>query len=304
VITEQILPVVNSKKIIMWNIYPEERRWWRENEMRYLRVIYETIKKLDPYDRPVWMYEPCHRDSESMIKTLEYQDVCGKGMYVNHTGMKDTRVWAKWSMEQQLRAIKNKQRNIVSLVVPEMYCDAEPKEKHLIRKWCRHDVYTGLVKGGQGVIIWSGYRHRRGFEKHFQEYYDGYSSVAKDLNGSLELGKVFLFGQKRNDLNVQVIKGPESLAVEYGDSKKIIYKYSSISFLDIAYNTERYLFIINSSNDNVRVRIDGLPDEDVLCGDVFNCQKTMENVKQKFDVTMNPLEVKAYKFKPLKNDHI
>ena len=85
-------------------------------------------------------------------------------------------------MEQELGAIAAAHTNAVPWILLWMAWDANEGEEYLIEDWCRHDAYMGLIMGGKGISIWSGWRPRSGFENDFQAYFDGYLTVATDLN--------------------------------------------------------------------------------------------------------------------------
>ena len=115
-------------------------------------------------------------------------------------------------MEQELKAIASANPAAQPWIVLWMAGDPAPGERGLIRDRCRHDAYLGLVLGGKGIQVWSGARGRRGFSKEaFQAYFDGYLSVAGELNGPLHLAPVFLFGQKRVEPSMKITAGPTSL---------------------------------------------------------------------------------------------
>jgi hypothetical protein len=300
IIKKQMSCVANDANIMAWYVLPEEVRYWRENEMHVLEYMCELIRKLDLLKRPVWTYEANNRGADALAKTIVYQDYCGKGMYTNYTGYKDQRIFCRWSVEQEVEAIKKAKPSAVPLVLPEMYTDPEPNEVNLIRAWTRHDVYLGLVSGGKGVVIWSGYRYRDGFSR-FQDYYDGYASTAKELTGPLNLGQVFLFGERRNDIKLQVLSGTAIVKYKAPDGNEII--YDSISMLNAAYGknflgSNRYLFLVNSSKETVIVQLGGLPENGVLVQDVLTFDEFTIDISLTYDVKLGPLEVKCLKFIP------
>ena len=117
------------KQVAWWAIRPEELRWWRKDEMQYLAIVCETIRDNDPRDRPIYMYNPNHRDAKSLIPIAEHVDVLAKGCYVNHVGRKRDRAWVRWSVEQEIEALKAAGRpDAIPLVMPELCRDPEPNE--------------------------------------------------------------------------------------------------------------------------------------------------------------------------------
>jgi len=252
-IQTQMAPALKSDRVICWYSASEEMRWWHPKECKLLKLTYEVVKELDPLNRPFFMYEPNARTASSLTKMLKYQDYSAKGMYVNLSGHQNDRVWCRWSTEQEIEAIKLSGRpDIVPICVPEMNCDPAPEYTNMIPLWTRHDIYCSLVNGAKGVVIWSGFR-RGGFST-YNKYYAGYASVAREINGPLNLGKIFLFGKKKNDLSIKIIEGKESLDLTVEGKE---HTYPSVSILNTAYNNKRYLFLVNSDSNPVKMAING-----------------------------------------------
>lgn len=271
-IRRQVLAVRDSPALAWWYLTPEELRPWRPREMEYLEVAARTIRENDPLGRPVWMYDPNHRAADTLAVTAQFLDIVGKGMYTNYAGHKGHRVWARWTIEQQIEAIQRSGRpGAIQIAVPEMFQEPEPGEIEQIPKWARHDVYLALVTGAQGVVIFS-LANRAGFSAEaWQAYYDAYSRIAQELNGELALGQVFLFGERRNDLQVTVTAGEKHVfpKVGAGGVAELI-EYPSVSLANIAYGPERYLFLVNSSEEPVEVRVDGFPPGPIYARDAFS----------------------------------
>lgn len=278
--------VKDNPDIEFWDVVPEELRHWRSNEMHYLDLVTTTIRANDPLNRPIYMYEPNHRNAAALAQALSYLDICAKGMYTEAVGMRDNRIWCRWSMEQELEAIATVKPSAVPWIVLWMAWDADPGMEHLIDNWCRHDAYMGLIMGGKGIEIWSGWRGRTGFSDDFDAYLDGYLSVANDLNGPLNLAPVFLNGQTLTAPAIDVTSGPQTLTLEYDGT----HVYPSITHLSVLHDSKRYLFMINSANQSVTAEISSLPNGN--WDDLFNAgAHTVTDGR--FSITLAPLEVKA-----------
>ena len=272
-IISHVKPVVDDKRIAIWYLGNEELRHWRPDEMRWLDVATQTIRELDPHNRPIWMYEPNHRPADGLAKTVVYQDYCGKGFYANLAGYQNNRIWIKWSMEQQHKAIAlSGNKNAIPITVPEMCCDPAPQYHELIPTWCRHDVYCSLVNGAKGVVIWSGFR--RGGLDTYDLYYEGYSSVSRELNGELALGQVFLLGEERNRIKTDIYDGVKTVTLRptLGTIEQIEeciranrlsdtnIDYNPLSTIELAYKGDVYFFIVNSASAYIKAAVSGLPD--------------------------------------------
>ena len=294
-IAEQVRAVADSPVIAWWYLQPEELRYWRAKEMAYLDAATQAIREADPRRRPIWMYDPGHRNAEALAHTAKRLDVCGKGMYTNYSGRRDARVWVRWTIEQEVRAIEQANPGAVPIAVPEMF--QQPDEEHLewVPAWARHDMYTALIAGAKGAVIFS-MRRRDGFTAH-DSYYRSYAQVAREVSGEGGLGAVFLFGERRNDLSLRVVEGPATLALAFGKGEELhVEQYPSVSFLDVAYGTDRYLFAVNSSYGHVRAIVSGLPDAPIAMTDVLAEPERATVEGGTFELRLEPLGVKGLRF--------
>ncbi|MBI9021416.1 MAG: hypothetical protein JEZ10_09225, partial [Verrucomicrobia bacterium] len=248
--------VATNTSIGLWDLNPEELRYWKPAELRYLELVTATVRANDPYGRPVMMYEPNARNADGLSQTVPYQDICGKGTYISTTSAyRHNRIWARWSMEQELEAIAAANTSAVPWIVLWMAADAEEGEEHLIRDWCRHDAYMGLIMGGKGISIWSGYRNRAGFSDDFQAYFDGYLSVAADLNLNRNLAPVFLYGTDVSGVTHTVTAGPNELELIYGGATN---HYPSVTYTMRELHGQQYLFMVNSATQAVTLTFNGV----------------------------------------------
>jgi hypothetical protein len=281
-ITRQVRSLADDPLVCWWYVVPEEIRFWRKNEMDYLKTVTTTIRSLDPHGRPVWMYEPNHRNHENLEKTGIYQDIIGKGCYVNLAGFQKDRVWVRWSVEQEVKAAstlfqKDGRRRGV-LVMPELCADPEnPEDDKWIPTWTRHDVYLGLISGARGVAIWSLFP-RPAVRRTWQSWYDSYASLARELGTTHHLGSVFLDGKPSQTLSVRQTQGPTETSLFLGDRTKLetgtttaaeratattIYPALASAVLD--HRDATYVFLCNSHPDaSIQVQIDGLAGRNTL----------------------------------------
>lgn len=278
----------SEKSICLWYVYPEELRWWRKNELRYLQEACETIRKTDPEKRPVWMYSPGHYSSSTLKKITGYQDIAGKASYTNYSGMEKQRIWVKHSIEQELEAIGNKPQ--IPLLVAEMYQDPEHPEN--IRNYVRHDVYLGLISGAKGLVIYSLF-NRKKLTVH-QEYLDAYCEVASELMKRQNISRYFLFGTPKQDLQMTVLSGPRKLELAF--QKNPVKTYNSVNFVNIALGNKRLLLAVNSAPQKTSVKFSGFPEGGFSTLDAF-LERPAASPRDgilKFD--LEPLEAKAFIF--------
>ena len=290
-ITDQVRAAADRPEIAVWYVTPEELRCWRPDEMRYLKVATEAIRAADPRCRPVMLYEPNHRNAAALGRTLPFLDISSKGMYANSVGFKENRAWIRWGVEQEVQAIADVKPAAAPYSVLWMAGDPDPAEVPLIRAWTRHDVYLSLVAGAKGIVIWSGFRRAK--FTSFDEYLNGYAACARELNGTPNLARVFLFGEPRRDLRVRVADGPKTVVVEYQKQK---HTYPSVSHLDVALGEERWLFLVNSAPQAVTVTVDGLPSRRLYRQDAFAPAEPEETTRRLEGIEMAPLDVRGWRF--------
>ncbi|HHW08500.1 MAG TPA: hypothetical protein GXX29_00840 [Firmicutes bacterium] len=291
-VKSQVDAVKDSETIAWWYIQPEELRPWRDDEMAYLDLVTRTIRENDPLGRPIWMYDPGHRPADHLAVTARYLDIVGKGMYTNYSGQKGHRCWVRWTIEQQSEAIRRSgDPGKIQIAVPEMFQEPGFGELVKVPSWVRHDVYLALIMGAQGVVPFS-LATRSGFSQEaWNAYYNAYARTARELNGELQLGQVFLFGERRHDLALTIIEGEPVVSPQIGTggiSETIV--YPSVAMANIAYGRERYVFLANSSEAPVTVRIDGFPSQPVYARDVFTSEP-LPPIASSVTISMAPLGV-------------
>ena len=256
----EVATVSKSPEIIAWALASEELRYWRAAEMEWLEQATDIIRQNDAAGRPILMYEPNHRSADALIKTSKYLDFVAKGTYANLVGMKNKRTWVRWSIEQAVEAAN--QTSTIPLAV--LYMAKDQKSNNdiaAIRNWTRHDVYLSLLTGAKGIIVWSGWSKRAGFQQHFNDFYDGYISAARELNIAPGFAPIFLRGTPLEGIQAIVTKGPASQTFTFQDSR---YTYPTLSYKQYGLDEKNYLFLINSADEPCRVTISGLPNNSTI----------------------------------------
>lgn len=284
-----IRELAKNPEIAYWNVTPEERRYWRKKEMAYLEAMYEIIKANDPLKRPVFMYEPGHRDASALAKTLPYMDICAKGTYTNYSNHKANRVWVRYSIGEQVKATKLAKKGIPFLL-PEMFQQPAPEEFKLINAWVKHDVYCGLANGAKGILVFSA--RRRPHFTAWENYINAYLEVAKTLSG--ELGQALLFGKDTSDIEVSITEGPEKVEAKM---RKGNLTFPALSVKQIVWNNARYVLIVNSADTPVKAVVDNLVyGSNIAVCDLLNAKADNFTAPEgNFEVELAPLQAVCYK---------
>jgi hypothetical protein len=238
------------------------------------------------------MYDPNHRNAAALARTVEHLDICGKGMYTNYSAQRESRVWVRWTIEQEIKAIEQANQSAIPIAVPEMFQQPPEELLPMIPKWVRHDVYLSLMTGAKGIVVFSGWRRPK--FPAFDRYFQAYAECIRELNGPLNLGQVFLFGERRNDIRVRVIRGPSHAATAH---KKPV-EFPSVAALDVAYGKDRYLFLANSSNEPVRVEVQGLPRTPITAENLFKPNDRRLVPSGQWEPDLESLEIKAFRLVP------
>ena len=269
-VSRQVRELAPHSEIVWWAVHPEELRFWRKDEMRYLDTVCAAIRQNDPLKRPVYLCNPNHRDASSLTPVAKQVDVVGKGCYVNSCGKKRDRAWVAWSIRQELEAIRLAGRpGAIPLLMPELCGDPDPGEDKEIRAWVRHDVYLGMASGAKGVLIWSLFK-RGGVKRSWQLWYDAYAECARELNGERGLAQVFLFGEPRSDLKVTCSGDARDAKIVLGgndepgttseqERARRTVKQASWTSAEFAYGDSRWLFLVNSANTSASFKVSGCP---------------------------------------------
>jgi len=248
-------------EVIWWAINPEELRPWRKDEMDYLAKMAKIIRDNDPKKRPVYLYNPNHRDAGALAPIAAQVDIMGKGVYVNSCGKKDDRAWVRWSIEQEIKAAEKATKQaghaVTPILMPELCKDpADPAEDAMIEPWVRHDVYLGLCSGAKGVLIWSLFP-RKEVRRTWKTWYDAYARCGRELDQERHLGEVFLFGAPKGDLQVAPTDDQAAKAVALGgedepettsaaERKARAEAVPDFTVCERALGAKRYLFVVNS----------------------------------------------------------
>ena len=91
--------------------------------------------------------------------------------------------------------------------------------------------------------------------------------------------------------------GPDHLVLEdsFGANLGRPLIYPSISWLDVAYGKDRYLFAVSGANEPVAATVKGLPAAEVAIEPLLQDGQPRQIGQGEFSVSFAPLEVKGWR---------
>ncbi len=252
-LAEQIAAVAGHDAIAAWYVLPEELRPWVPAEMDYVAWVRETIRAQDPRQRPMLGYQPNHRQRDGLAEASASFDVVTRGLYANYVGAAHQRAWVREGAATIAAATGATQS---AWAVLEMFEQPDPDELGRIGQWVRHDVYASLLSGARGVLVFSGWP-REGFPAYAQ-YLDAYLEVATELNGPRALATPLLVGTPDDRLALETLDGPAEVELTAPGGARTV---RALASREVRYGTSTWLYVVNSAEASLRVRIAGIPEE-------------------------------------------
>ncbi len=302
-----------SDAIAWWDL-PEERRWWRKNEMALIANYCKWTRRYDPRKRPNYMYIPGHYTIKGVVKYVPHLDIVPASVYTTYSGM--PHAWVRWRMETTVKAIgvagytigddylKGQKTPVAALEL--FYGGKKDKPvKIMSPQGAYHDFWQCIVSGARGILVFS-YWHKRDkpqYEKNWQVY----NRAASQITGKERLGQMILNGKELNTLRCEVTKGPERTEqfVPRGTNLKSL-NFPSIDFLAKVWNEHLYIILVNSAEKPVSARVTGLPG-DIDKAVVLFENRTVPTKKGSLEMSFGPLGVHILKMplgtgKPSRSD--
>lgn len=289
-----------SDTVARWSVLPEELRYWSSEDLRYLRIVNETVKLVETEfgqtNRPLWLYQANHRTSEQLAIPGEYQDAITKGTYLTTRNPRGTQRagYAMWSFDQIASAAG--QLGVLPQAVLQLYENfSDPltgTSAEEIRRVLRHDTYLALVRGIDSLNVFSMWENRPGLTTH-NEQFEAYGSVAQELTGPLDLQKVFLFGELRDDLDIAIVDGAATFNYTHTDGSE--HEFPTLNTLNVALGDQRYVVLVNSTESIMQVRVTGLPAH-YVADDLFAGTSTPGSAQSAF-FTLDKLGVKVLRYR-------
>lgn len=302
----QIDPDLNGN-IIAWYAYPEEPikrgNTAMSEQWAYMKFVHDIIKATDRRKRPLYVSERSDSSLENMMANQRYQDGVLKQNYLvrgnGYGGDDEMRVlmW-QWARDQVVCAEKSdalypsytgyKRAAITTL---SMYIDPKDEARRnetWLRRIITHDIYVQLAAGIDGFMLytWPSSDRYSQTTKKLQEnlYMEVLGQIVKE-----GLGKVFLWGDDRDDVQLDIVEGPKTVQWKKFSAT---YKAPSIRMRNIQYGGNRYILLVNSAKEVVRPRLSGFPAGMKLLDMI---PYTWSDLNRNLSPTLQPLGVRMYK---------
>lgn len=299
-ISAQVQAAASEPGIAFWHLKPGEIRHKDAWEKEYLITASKAIGRHDPLKRPVWIYLPPEASTASLSHVAPWVGYLGKALAADGVVMNSSRIWFRWAMERATEAIHETDAEATPVAVPVCPVAPSPDEVARFPTTVRHDLYLSLVTGAKGIISASPEPQPEASAR--EAYQNATMAVARDLLEPApgpdlqKLGDLFLYGERRDELEVDIVDGPTEVEVLYprgGVVKPMAYK--TVSHLDLAYGKDRYLVLVNSAQEPVTLMVGGMPYAAVRAESLLDSQPPTDIAEGEFETDLQPLEVKIYR---------
>jgi hypothetical protein len=160
------------------------------------------------------------------------------------------------------------------------------------------------MSGAKGMLLWS-LHPRSEVKETWKQWYDAYAGLGKELNRPDGLGKVFLFGEARDDLKVTTVE--KRLPYPLGKSartaledtttlpregiKGVLHPWTKTEY---QLGSARYVFLANSMPEATTFQIAGLPSGGISLSDAFSGSEIdLPRAGHPLELKLSPWEVRA-----------
>lgn len=252
-----------------WNL-PEERRYWRKDEMAIVTNYSQWTRKYDPKKRPNYMYMPGNYLATDVKPYVPHLDIIPASVYTTYCLM--PHAWVRWRTETTVEAIRlagakigpdylNGEKTPVAVIemFHEQWSESSPP-RIMSAAGAYHDFWQCIVSGAQGIIVFS-YFHRLD-RPEYQKVWQAYCKAASEIAGPEQLGPMVLHGRKVNRIKVKITAGVARTVafIPHGTKLKPV-SYPAIDTLATEWNNHLYVIAVNSADDPVTAELSGLPEE-------------------------------------------
>ena len=293
-VAAQVTAAAENPKIAFWNLLPGAIRFREKREMAYLKAASRAIEHNDPLKRPIWTWLPPEANTAYLAHIAPWVGYLGKALQPPVTAQERSRIWFRWAVERAVEAIHEVDAEATPVAVPVAPDASSHDDAGRIATQVRHDLYLSLITGARGVIAIAP-AQPAGLPEQ-EAFRNACLRVASELSGTEKLGEAFLFGERREQIEVDVVEGPAEVELFYpeGGVRKPL-AYHSVSFVDLACGKERFLVLVNSAMEPVTLMIGGMPYAAVRAETLFESHPAMDVAEGEFEAELQPLEVRIYR---------
>lgn len=258
---QAVIDPVGSDPALAWWDFPEELRYWRPLEMQAVRDLSVWTRRLDPLQRPNYMYIPGHYSQQDVQEYVPWLDVIPASVYTTY--MEQPQAWARWRMESVVAAIlaegKTIGRNHLAgekwpVAVLELFHKAGTPL--MTPQGSYHDFYQCLVSGARGIMVYSFFH--RSDDPALAACYDRLCVAAREISGDSGLGSAVTLGNRMPQITTSVVTGPQRTPTftVWGDPALV--DYPSLDAAAWDWQGKRYVIAVNSGTGAISGRISGL----------------------------------------------
>ena len=256
-----LMEMLDATGHIGWWDFPEEQRYWKDEEMATVINYAAWTREYDSHKRPNYHYIPGHYGQSAVEHYVEYLDIVPASCYTTYAGKPHS--WVRWRVESTIAAIQARgktlgrdylsdQKTVVGL--PELFGTSG----EITAEGAYHDFWSILASGGKGIMIYSHWHLRD--DTRLQQAWEQYCEAARRVQAEPHrLDQAILFGEYDESVTVAVVSGPErtpSFEVSGNDLD-----YPSVNVRALRHNGSLYLIAVNSAEQSVTARIGELPTE-------------------------------------------
>ena len=304
-------PKLNNH-IVAWYGNPEEpmkRSGMTMTDAREcMKFAHDVIQSVDKKKRPVYVSERSDSAYWLMIgNQCGMQDGALKQNYLiqsnayNGGDTHERMVMWRWAMDvvetardadKKCPSYTGKPRAAITTL--SAYIDPkDPSEQNetWLRKAITYDLFVSLAAGVDGITVYA-YNPSGSFPHKTQPIQRKLYNELLGFIGNSGLGKVFLWGDDRTDIQMDIAQGPEEIKwKKYSNT----YTAPSVFMRNIQYGDARYILLVNNSKEIVKPKLAGFPVDnqkmkiqDMLPDKWYQLNSTLTP-------TIQPLGVRMYK---------
>ena len=266
---------VKNKAVVAWYAHPEESMnrpgLPQSKQVSFICFVRDLIIKHDRKKRPLFIsdrgdagYNTMHANARCTAGVMKQNYLMHSNDYDYHGQKLEERFLIGQWVREQMHAAKSSGASYTGKIKPVIatlsgYIDPE-KTKYRSEAWLRklitHDFYLSVAMGAHGVNVYSWSASGNQSKTTLNTQHKIYLDTFKLFSEATDHGKVFMWGQNKSDVKAEILSGPKNF---HWGKYKADYVEPSVKLRNIQYNAERYILVVNSAKETVKVKLKGLP---------------------------------------------